>query len=460
MATKHISTWAYNLKYSDLPHDVIQSASRSFYNWVGCAIGGSNHPATTIAYNSLSPFFGSPQASLLGRKGARIDAQHAALINGIASHVHDYDDTHLDTIIHPTGPVASALLSVAEWKGGFSGKEFLLALIVGIEVECKLGLAVWPEHYDVGWHITSTTGSIGAAAAVSKLLGLSIEQTSHALGVAATQVVGLREMFGSHTKSFHPGRAAQSGLIAAILAQGGYTSSETAIEAKRGWANVVGVTKTNIPSSLEKWLGMDSQEVGLASTTGGRWEILRNSFKPYPCGIVIHPVIDGCSQLHRDMAKLELKVEDIKEVKAKVHPLVLELTGKRRPKDGLEGKFSVFHGGAIGLIFGKGTPSQYEDEVVRDPAVMEVRDKIDCEADTTIAADETKIVLTMENGKVFEKHVKHAVGSIEVPMSDQMLQQKFEDQCTSVLGDEVKSASTKCWNVEEIVDIANILRFL
>jgi aconitate decarboxylase len=111
-------------------------------------------PSDKIKYNSISPFFGPPQSSLLGRKGAKIDAQHAALINGIASHVHDYDDTHLDTIIHPTGPVASALLAVAEWKGGFSGKEFLLALIVGIEVECKLGLAVWPEHYDVGWLVS------------------------------------------------------------------------------------------------------------------------------------------------------------------------------------------------------------------------------------------------------------------------------------------------------------------
>jgi aconitate decarboxylase len=217
---------------------------------------------------------------------------------------------------------------------------------------------------------------------------------SHALGVAATQVIGLREMFGSHTKSFHPGRAAQSGLIAAVLARGGYTSSETAIEARRGWANVVGATKSSMAESLEKWLGMDNQGLGLASTNGGRWEILRNSFKPYPCGIVIHPVIDGCSQLHRDIVKLGLEVVDIKEMKAKVHPLVLELTGKRKPKDGLEGKFSVFHGGAIGLTFGKGTPHQYEDEVVRDPAVIEVRDKIECEADTTIAADETKIVLT------------------------------------------------------------------
>jgi 2-methylcitrate dehydratase PrpD len=268
-------------------------------------------------------------------------------------------------------------------------------------------------------------------------------------------------MFGSHTKSFHPGRAAQNGLIAAVLAQGGYTSSETAIEAKRGWANVVGVTKTSIPDSLDKWLGMsNSRDVGLASTDGGRWEVLRNSFKPYPCGIVIHPVIDGCSQLHREMTSLGLKVEDIKEVKAKVHPLVLELTGKRKPKDGLEGKFSVFHGGAIGLIFGKGTPSQYEDEIVTDPKVIDVRDKINCEADTGIAADETKIVLTMGGGKVLERHVKHAVGSIKVPMDDQMLRQKFEDQCVAVLGDEVVSASTKCWNLEDVADITDISKLL
>jgi aconitate decarboxylase len=267
-------------------------------------------------------------------------------------------------------------------------------------------------------------------------------------------------MFGSHTKSFHPGRAAQSGLMAAILAQGGYTSSETALEAKRGWANVVGVTKSSIPESLENCLGMGGLDVGLASLLSGRWEILRNSFKPYPCGIVIHPVIDGCSQLYRDMARLALKVEDIKSVKAKVHSLVLELTGKRRPKDGLEGKFSVFHGGAIGLIFGKGTPSQYEDEVVRDPVVIEVRDKIECEADRTIAADETKIVLMMTDGQTLEKHVKHAVGSIEIPMDDQMLQQKFEDQCAAILGDKVKSASITFWDIEEVKDIAEIAKML
>ena len=387
-----------------------------------------------------------------------IDAQHAALLNGIASHVHDYDDTHLDTIIHPTGPVASALLAVAEWKGGFSGKDFLLALTAGIEAECKVGLAVWPEHYDVGWHITSTTGSIGAAVAVSKLLSLSSTQTAHAIGLAATQVVGLREMFGSHTKSFHPGRAAQNGLMAAVLAQGGYTSSEQALEAKRGWANVVGVTKQGLDKSLEKWLGFEPtsqcQNLGLPTAQrAGRWEILRNSFKPFPCGIVIHPIIDGCVQLHHDMASKSLHVKDIKCVELSVHPLVLELTGKRTPKDGLEGKFSCYHGAAIGLIYGKGTPGQYEDAVVQDTHVITVRDKVNATADQTLGADETKIVLTMNDGTMLEKHVLHAVGSTEVPLTNKMLEEKFRDQCASILEDKLDDVSTALWNIEQSTDV-------
>lgn len=314
-------------------------------------------------------------------------------------------------------------------------------------------------------HITSTTGSIGAAVAVSKLLSLSISQTTHAIGIAATQVVGLREMFGSHTKSFHPGRAAQSGLMAAILAQGGYTSSEQALEAKRGWANVVGVTKTGLKENMDKWMGMEPAsegvDFGLVNLKGvGRWEILRNSFKPYPCGIVIHPIIDGCAQLHNDMKKHGLDIKDVKSVFAKVHPLVLELTGKRKPKDGLEGKFSVFHGAAIGLIYGKGTPSEYEDHIVQDLAVIAVRDKVDAEADSSLGADETKITLTMNDGKVLEKHVEHAVGSLEVPMDDEMLQQKFDDQCVGVLGDEVKAAGETLWNIENAADVADIAKAL
>lgn len=267
-------------------------------------------------------------------------------------------------------------------------------------------------------------------------------------------------MFGSHTKSFHPGRAAQNGLVAAILAQGGYTSSETALEAKRGWANVVSATKEGIPASLDHWLGTkisgnedESNRVGLVANGEGRWEILRNSFKPYPCGIVIHPIIDGCSQLHEEMKTLGLSVEDIDSVKIMVHPLVLELTGKRKPKNGLEGKFSVFHGGAIGLIWGKATPSQYEDEVVTSERVIIVRDKVDAMADNSLRADETKIAIKMKDGSVLKKHVVNAIGSLEVPLTGELLEEKFVDQCSKVLGNNAQAASKALWDIENVQNI-------
>lgn len=477
MATSHIANWAFTLQYTDLPDVVVRAAVQSFHNWLGCAIAGADHAATKIVTASTSAFFGPATSSLLGRT-VRADAQHAALINGIAGHVHDYDDTHLDTIIHPTGPVASALLAVAEWKGGISGKQFLLALIVGIEIECKVGMTVWPEHYDVGWHITSTTGSIGAAVAVSKLLNLSVEQTIYALGIASTQVTGLREQFGSHTKSFHPGRAAQNGLLAAILASNGYTASPSSLEAKRGWVNVVGITKdtSKLEKDTEKWLGMgDSKKenVGLVvnSEAGdkqglGRWEILRNSFKPYPCGIVVHPIIDGCSQIHHNHLSSTAPTRPtgdvfsrIKSVRATVHPLVLELTGKRTPKDGLEAKFSAYHGAAIGLLYGKGTPEQYEDKMALSEDVIKVRDVVLCVADAKMRPDQCQIQVELDMDKegtvLLTQDVNHALGSLEVPMTERMLEEKFLGQTTRVLGVlGARRMSERTWGVAGWDDVS------
>ncbi|MCJ1418316.1 hypothetical protein MMC32_004663 [Xylographa parallela] len=466
MATLHLAKWVSSLQHSDLPEEVVNAVVKSYYNWAGCAVGGSQHPATTIAYNSLFPFFGKATSTLLGQEGMVLaDAQHAALLNGIASHVHDYDDTHLDTIIHPAGPVASALTAVAEWKGGFSGQQFLLALAAGVEAECKLGLAVWPEHYDLGWHITSTAGSIGAAIGVSKLLNMNSSQIAHAIGIAATQVTGLREMFGSHTKAFHPGRAAQNGLMAAILASNRYTSSETALEAKRGWARVVSNAKSNVEKSLATWLGMDSANSnGLVQTNGtsstGRWEILRNSFKPYPCGIVCHPVIDGCIQVSHMMKSEGLRVSEIEAVRTLVHPLVLELTGKTTPRDGLEAKFSVFHAGAVGLLYGKCTPTEYDDSVAQSAEVISIRNMIQAKAEKSLAADEAYINIQLKNGRHLEKHVEHAVGSLYKPMTDKQLTKKFVDQCRPILGSYTEQTSNALWAIGGASDVADVIKLL
>ena len=447
MATKQVANWAVNLSPSSLPQAVSTAAQRSLYNYIGCTIGGSHHPTVSKAHRALSPFFGPAQASLLGTS-QKTDAQHACLLNGIASHVHDYDDTHLATIIHPTGPVASACLAYTQYAPiPITGPALLTAIVAGIEASCKLGLAVWPAHYDIGWHITSTTGGIGAAIAVGKLLSLSETQMAHAIGLASVQVIGLREMFGSDTKSFHPGRAAQAGFLAAVMAGNGFTSSERALEAKRGWANVVAG-------------GGEPRLDDFVGELGRVWEVQRNAFKPFPCGIVCHPAIDGCIQLRREMEEKGLDVDDVETVNARVHPLVVELTSKRSPKDGLEGKFSVFHGCAIGLLYGKAGPAQYADEVVTSDEVVRLRDKCDAEADRSLRADEVVIEVTLKNGKRLEKHVEHAIGSLEVPMTDEQLEDKFVDQCLPVLGDRTRQISKLCWSVGHAPDVAKILQQL
>ena len=445
MATRTLAQWAANL--TDIPPTVRNAALRSLYNYIGCTIGGSNHPTVKKAHAALSPLFGKTSSCLLG-SASKADAQHAALLNGIASHVHDYDDTHLATIIHPTAPVASALLAYAELQGTpLRGEELLTALVAGIEASCKLGLAVWPEHYDIGWHITGTTGVIGAAVSVGKLMHLSEDEMMHAIGIAAVNVVGLREMFGSDTKSFHPGQAAANGIVAALLARQGYTSSEQALEAKRGWGNVVAGGGAGA-AGLDLFVG----------SLGRSWEIEVNSFKPFPCGIVCHPAIDAAIQCHEELRQRGVDAGEIKEVSLRVHPLVVELTSRKYPRDGLEAKFSVYHGCAVGLIYGKAGPAQYEDEVVTDEFVAEMRNRVTIRADTSVNADEAHLSLTHRLGTV-DRHITHAVGSSEVPMTDRQLEEKFLNQVSPVLGGSMsKQASEAAWTLGDADDVLPMMR--
>ncbi len=397
-----------------LPEAVRHEAARTFLNWVGCAVGGARHEAADIALGALGSFSGPPEASVLGRS-ERVDPLLAALVNGISSHVFDFDDTHLRTVIHPGGPVASALLAFAESRH-VSGAEFLNALVLGVEAECRIGNAVFPAHYDIGWHITGTVGAFGAAVAVGKLLGLDAERMAWALGIAASQPVGLREMFGSMTKSFHPGRAAQNGMTAALLAAHGYTSSERALEAKRGWMSVLSASH-------------DAGEI--TKNLGDTYEILANSYKPFACGIVIHPSIDACIQLRETDG---VRAADVRAVSLRVHPLVLELTGKTAPRTGLEGKFSVFHAAAVALIEGAGGEQQFSDRAVRDSGVVALRGRISAAIDATLAPDAAHAAATLADGRIVERHVEHAIGSIARPMTDADLERKFRGLVEETLG--------------------------
>ncbi|MBI4473973.1 MAG: MmgE/PrpD family protein, partial [Acidobacteria bacterium] len=304
--TRMLARYIVNARYTDLPEPVRKEARRTLLNYMGCAVGASRHETIDIALSALAPFSGPPQATVLGRS-ERLDILNAALINGISSHVFDFDDTHLKTVIHPGGPIISAILALSEIRP-VNGRDFLNALVLGVEASCRIGNAVYPEHYDRGWHITGTVGPFGAAAAAGKLLGLPEQQMLWALGIAAAQPVGLREMFGTMTKSFHPGRAAQNGLMAALLASKNFTSTEVALEGKNAWANVLST----------------SQEYSEITTNLGKtYEISLNTYKPFACGIVIHPAIDACIQLRNEH---KLTADQIERIDLRVHPLVLELT--------------------------------------------------------------------------------------------------------------------------------------
>ena len=437
--TRTLARYIVNARYEDLPANVRKEGTRTLLNWVGVAVGGSHHETVDIAVSALDAFSGPRKASLLGRK-ERFDVMNAAFLNGVSSHVFDFDDTHLKTIIHPAGPVISAALALAEFKP-VSGKDFLNAIILGIETECRIGNAVYPNHYDTGWHITGTAGVFGAAAAAGKLLGLSEQQMVWALGLAASQPVGLRESFGSMNKSFNPGRAASNGIFAALLASKNFTSSEGMIEAKRGWANTISTKQ-------------DYREI--TEGLGQRYESALNTYKPFACGIVIHPAIDAAIQLRNEN---KLTADQIARIDLKVHPLVIELTGKKTPQIGLEGKFSVYHSVAVAIIEGAAGERQYSDRAVRDPQVMALRDRVNAIVDPAVKPAQVDMTITLKDGRTFHKYIEHAIGSLEVPMTDQQLEAKFTDLADAVLpAAQVRKLIDTCWHVEQLPSAATIAK--
>lgn len=430
-------------KAAALPDTVRHEATRALLNWVGCAVGASKHETVKRTLAALNEFSGPRVASILGRR-ERVDIFQAALFNGTTSHTFDFDDTHLKTVIHPSAPVLPAILALAEYQSKHqtvTGRDFLHAFVLGVEAECRIGRAILPNHYDVGWHITATAGVFGAAAAAGRLLKLNTQQMVWALGIAATHACGVRETFGSMAKPLHPGIAARNGLMAALLAKKNVVGPEQGIEGRRGFAAVLS-TKFD-PAAITEGLGAS-------------WEILSNSYKPYACGVVIHPAIDGCIQLRNEHG---LKLDDIARIDLKVHPLVLELTGKREPASGLEGKFSVFQSCAAAILLGEGGESAYGDAVVRNPAVIRLRDQVNAVVLDGVKEDQVHISMTLKDGRVLEKYIAHCVGSVNNPMRDADLEAKFRAQCKGFLpAAQVEKLIGLCWGVGQLKSAAEIAR--
>jgi 2-methylcitrate dehydratase PrpD len=403
--TRDLADFIAGSRWQDIPPEVRREGVRGLLNYIGCALGGCGDEAIGLAIRVLSPSFGAPQAGLIGRT-ERCDVLNAAFLNAASANVLEYDDTHLATVMHPAAPVAPGLFALAEARGA-SGLELVHAFILGVEAGCRIGTAVMPHHYRRGAHITATCGIFGAAAATGKLIGLDAVRMNWALGHAATQSAGLVESLGSMSKSIGVGNSARNGLAGALFAEAGFTAAESAIEGRYGFAAVAS----------------DTVDLGkITDGLGERWEILANAYKPYPCGVVLFPVIDACLELRK-----RLEVSRIARVVVRGHPLLRERTDRPDVGDGRSAKVSLQHTVAVALLQGAAGLAQYTDAAVADPAVQALRDKVTAEDDSAIPVEGAVVTVGLDDGSSLSERVRHGRGTPGRPMSDIELDAKVSE---------------------------------
>lgn len=439
--SRALAGFATGVRIDDLPADVVHQAVRCLVDWLGCTIAGSatdEGRRVRAGIGALDAGDGTTTAPIIGTR-QRAGAGYAALANGIAAHVLDFDDTFNPerTTIHGSAPLWPAIAAAAELVP-VSGTAAVEAFVAGFEVQTRVAVAAGPGHYDAGWHVTGTVGHIGAAAATARLLGLSVEQTLAAIGTGATQSAGMKVVYGSMGKSLHPGKAAMDGLLSGFLAREGFTSSTEAIEGHRGFLHLF--APDPVPSRAVDGLGET-------------WYLPRDGFKPYACGSLTHPPAQALLELR---AEHGLGVDDVASVDAYVHDYVKTTTGLADPQTGLQGKFSIYHVLAVALADGAALLDQFTDERVADPALAAIRDRIHVHVDDAQGKDSARIVLTLKDGRTLERHVAHNLGTPDNPMTDGQLEDKFVGLATPVLGGHASEIAAACWRLVDLPDIREV----
>ena len=425
----------------DLPASVRREAGRAFLNILGCAIGGARHAAVDIADEALAEMTGRGQATLLGR-GRKADVLHAALINCLASSVHTYDDTHAQALVHPSGPVFAAVLALSE-RMVVSGRDLLTAFALGVEINCRLSkaISVAPARGPVAWSQTGITCAVGAALAAGKLLGLDLRRMCSAVGIAASQAAGMRSLHGTMCTPLMPAHAAQAGLRAALLAARGFTGGTASLEKRNGYLDVF-CEQAHLPA--------------LIGGLGREFEILHNTYKPYPCGIVIHPIVDACLQLRRDHG---FDAAHIGRVDIQASAAAMALCNRPGPVDEFEAHVSLQHWCAAVLIRGVSGVEVLSDAVLHDPAIMALQNRIVAMEDPDCGADAAAVTLRLNDGRTHMGSVDHCIGSAGNPMTDAQLEAKF-----TALGDPVVGAVrcreliALCHDLDRLADAGAIAR--
>lgn len=412
--TRQLADFVVGTNYGDLPQSARDAARRSLVNFLGVSIGGAHHEEIENALKAFHKLGARGPVPVLGR-AERIDALNAAFINGTSSAVLDFDSTQMKrTNIHPSGPVLPAILAFAHGRA-INGQNFIAAFVLGVEAACRVANTIFGDN-NPGWHVTGVAGGIGAAAAVAKLLGLDAGKTVAAMAIAANQASGLREMYGTACKALTPGRAARDGLLSALLAAEGVSAPGHPIEGRKGLAMVL--TGHEAPLLLTKGLGE-------------RYEIELNIFKPYPCAIVTHAVIDGVIRL---CTADEINPADITGIELEVAPVAIELAGHAEPQTALQSKFSLTHAAATAATYRTARTEHFSDEALRDPGLAALRHVVEMRAKNGLRKDEAYVLIRTADAKTHNVHVEHALGSLEHPMSDQDIATKFLNLVEPALG--------------------------
>lgn len=433
--TERLSRLVVDTQWRDLPPAVTHQGKRSLLNFFAVALTGCRNATIEIALKTLAAFSGGRQAVLIGRR-ARIDALSAAFLNAAGANVLDFCDTHVPTAIHPTAPLAPALLALSELRP-VSGRDLILAFVLGQEVECRIGLAMSPSHYNRGWHITTTCGVFGAAAGAGKLLALGPEQMNWALGIAATQASGLCECLGTPAKSVGVGDAARNGLLSALLAAENFTGPAEPLTGTQGYYNAL------------------NEAPNLAALTDGlgeSWEIVKTSYKPYPCGFVLHPVLDCVLDWRRDHPSAV-----VERVKVTGNPLLGLRADRPKISTSAQSQVSVQHAVAAALVTGKAGVAQFADGCVNDPAVVGLRGKVEVTRDPGFDTVAAAVEIATADGALHKLSQQRARGSDLNPMSDKDLEDKLR---TAAAGwnpqHDIAPLIGAIWNLDKSDDVSRL----
>jgi 2-methylcitrate dehydratase PrpD len=406
-ATQRVAQWVAATTWRDVPAVVRHEAKRALVNYAAVALAGCTDPTVERAVRTYQRFSADQSAGVIGRR-ERVDMLNAAALNAMSANVFDFDDTHIPTIIHPTAPVAAALFALAQTRP-MSGQALLLAFVLGVEVECRIGNAVSPEHYQRGWHITSTCGVFGAAAAVAQALGLGAQQIAWALGNASAQAGGLVETLGTMSKSISVGNAARNGLLSALLAADDFSGPDAPLEGTRGFLRVAAAAP---------------KVEALTDGLGHEWALLSNTYKPYPCGVVLNPVIDACLDLRRDA---HWRPVDIERVELIGHPLLRERTDRPNVRTGREAQVSAQHAVAVTLATGLAGLAQFSDDAVAEPSLRAFGARLRFIDDAAFPVESAEVVVVLRSGETVARRIHAARGSLGAPLADVELAAKLRE---------------------------------